>query len=82
MVADGLLQEGTERTESHQPVDSFGLLQKETKVTKTHSRSRYALRSLGYLLFKSLVPEFSADFADGRGWIFTGGNGEKGETCQ
>jgi hypothetical protein len=43
-----------ERTESYQPVDRFGLLHKETKVTKTHSRSRYTLRSLGYLLFKSL----------------------------
>jgi hypothetical protein len=36
MVADGFLQEVTERTESYQLADPFRLLQKETKVTKIH----------------------------------------------
>jgi hypothetical protein len=49
------LQEGTERTESYQRTDPFGLLQKETKVTKNHSQR------------SNSTADFPADGADGHG---------------
>jgi hypothetical protein len=38
MIADGFLQEGAEGAESYHRSDLFGVLQKETKVTKTNFR--------------------------------------------
>jgi hypothetical protein len=68
--SDRNLQEETEKTEPYQLADPFGFLQKETKVTKTHSRQTLRASFSWLTSVQSLIPEFSADFADGRGSRF------------